>query len=87
MSAVALLFFDKQPADRGGRIQTLMEVYRGDFSKEFTITTIVDDSRSYLPLASEDLVPMFRRTLERFTRRGDCPSGMRPGDRSELPSQ
>ncbi len=87
MSAVAMLFFDKQPADSGGRLQTLTEVYRGDFSKEFTITTIVDDSRSYRPLASEHLVPMFGRTLERFTRRGDCPSGMRPGDHSELPSQ
>jgi hypothetical protein len=86
MSAVALLFFDKQPADRGGRLQTLMEVYRGDFSKDFTITTIVDDPRSYLPPASEHLVPVFGRTLERFTRRGDCPSGMQPGDQRGLPS-
>jgi hypothetical protein len=85
MSALALLFFDKQPADRGGRLQTLMEVYRGDFSKEFTITTIFDDSKSYLPPASEHLIPMFGRTLERFIRRGDCPAGMQPGDRSELP--
>ena len=80
-SAVALVFFDRDPA---GRIQTLMEIYRGDFANEFTITTIVDDTRSYRPKPSEVLVPMFSRTLERLSRRGDCPSDMKPGEYREL---
>lgn len=85
-SAVALVFFDRDPAGSPGRIQTLMEIYRGDFANEFTITTIVDDTRSYRPKPSEVLVPMFSRTLERLSRRGDCPSDMKPGEYRELPT-
>lgn len=85
-SAVALLFFDEHPPDRGGRMQTLMEIYRGDFAREFTVTTVIDDLRSYLPKASAAPVPMFSRTLERFTRIGDCPADMKRGDYRDLPS-
>jgi hypothetical protein len=84
--AVALIIFDRNPADSTGRIQTLMEIYRGDLASEFTITTIVDDTRSYRPTPSAVLAPMFRRTVERLSRRGDCPSDMKPGDYRELPT-
>lgn len=80
LSVISRVFSDKRAADEGGRVQSMMEIYRGDFTKEFTVTTIIDDPRSYLLTAAEYPVPMFNRTLERFMRRGDCPLDMKPGD-------
>jgi hypothetical protein len=83
-SVVTHIFLDKRAADEGGRVQSMMEIYRGGFTKEFTVTTIIDDSRSYLLTAADYPVPMFNRTLERFKRRGDCPPDMKPGDSRDL---
>jgi hypothetical protein len=83
-SVVTHIFSDKRAADEGGRVQSMMEIYRGGFTKEFTVTTIIDDSRSYLLTVADYPVPMFNRTLERFKRRGDCPPDMKPGDSRDL---